>query len=90
MIKLKEMLIKEEVDKKELKSSIKEAIEAATKLNRALNNILNIFVRHHGDARKAMKDPLFIMVNKIINIRGKIKNFILGKIILISWGKNYD
>ena len=83
MIKLKEMLIKEEVEKKELKSSIKEAIEAATKLNRALNNILNIFVRHHGDARKAMKDPLFIMVNKIINIRGKIKN-------LYTLKKNFD
>jgi len=83
MIKLKEMLIKEEVDKKELKSSIKEAIEAATKLNRALNNILNIFVRHHGDARKAMTDPLFIMVNKIINIRGKIKK-------LYTWKKHFD
>ena len=71
------------VDKKELKSSIKEAIEAATKLNRALNNITNIFVRHHGDVRKAMTDPLFIMVNKIINIRGKIKK-------LYTWKKHFD
>ena len=80
MIKLKGV-IKEEVDKKELKKQVKIAIDALNKFSIAINEFVNIFVRHHKSARKAISDPVFLMINKIINIRGKINK-------LMAWKKH--
>ena len=80
MIKLKNMIIKEEVDRKELKNTLKDAIEGATQLSKALGNIITIFVRaHKNDARAVHEDPLFKVVNKIINIKGKINKIYVWK-----------
>ena len=82
MIKLKN-IITEEVDRKELKNTLNDAIEAGTALSKALGNIVNIFVRaHKSDGRAVHKDPLFIVVNKIINIKGKINK-------IYAWKKHF-
>ena len=80
MIKLKD-IIKEEVDKKELKKQVKIAIDALNTFSKEINEFVNIFVRYHKDARKAVSDPLFLMINKIINVRGKVNK-------LMAWKKH--
>ena len=47
------MLIKEEVDRNKLKNALSDAIDATDKLSKAVNEIMNIFVRHHQNARDA-------------------------------------
>jgi ABC-type phosphate transport system ATPase subunit len=81
MIKLKKMVIKEEVDKKELKKQVKIASDALNEFSKAINEFVNIFVRHHKDAGKAIKDPVFVMINRIINVRGKVNK-------LVAWKKH--
>jgi ABC-type phosphate transport system ATPase subunit len=80
MIKLKNIL-KEEVDKKELKKQVKIASDALDVFSKAINEFVNIFIRHHKDARKAINDPIFIMINKTINVRGKVNK-------LMAWKKH--
>ena len=80
MIKLKH-IINEEVDKKELKKQVKIAVDALNVFSKAINEFMNIFVRYHKDARKAISDPVFIMINRIINVRGKINK-------LVAWKKH--
>ena len=80
MIKLKN-IIKEEVDKKELKKQVKIAIDALNEFSKAINGFVNIFVNYHKDARKAINDPVFVMINKIINVRGKVNK-------LMAWKKH--
>ncbi len=75
MIKLKKLLIKEEVDRKELKQHLKDAIDATNNLSIAVNGFLNVFTRYHKDVRSALGDPLWVMVNKTINVRGKVNKF---------------
>ena len=82
MIKLKKMLIKEEVDRNKLKNAVKDAIDAADKLSKAVNEIMNIFVRYHQNARDAINDPLFKVINKTINVRGKVNK-------LLAWKKHF-
>ena len=81
MIKLKKMVIKEEVDKKELKKQVKIASDALNEFSKAINEFVNIFVRHHKNAGKAIKDPVFVMINRIINVRGKVNK-------LVAWKKH--
>ena len=78
MIKLKNIL-KEEVDKRELKKQVKIAIGALNEFSKAINEFVNIFVSHHKDARKAINDPIFIMINKTINIKGKVNKLMAWK-----------
>ena len=80
MIKLKH-IIKEEVDKRALKKQVKIAIDALNEFSKAINEFINIFVRYHNDAGKAVKDPVFVMINRIINVRGKINK-------LVAWKKH--
>ena len=80
MIKLKN-IIKEEVDKTELKKQVKIAIDALNEFSKAINEFVNIFVRYHKDARKAVSDPIFLMINKIINLKGKVNK-------LMAWKKH--
>ena len=80
MIKLKNIL-KEEVDKNELKKQVKIAMDALNTFSKAINEFINIFVRYHKDARKAINDPIFIMINKTINVRGKVNK-------LVAWKKH--
>ena len=82
MIKLKNMLIKEEVDRKDLKSALSDAIDATDKLSKAVNELLNIFVRHHQNVRDAIGDPLFKVINKTINLKGKVNK-------LLAWKKHF-
>ena len=82
MIKLKNIL-KEDVDKNELRKQVKIAIDALAEFSKAINEFINIFVRYHKDARKAINDPIFIMINKTINIRGKVNK-------LMAWKKHLD
>ena len=81
MIKLKKMVIKEEVDKKELKKQVKIAIDSLNEFSKAINGFVNIFVSHHKDAKKAINDPVFVMINRIINVRGKVNK-------LVAWKKH--
>ena len=76
------MLIKEEVDRKELKQHLKDAIDATNNVSIAVNEIMNIFVRYHQNARDAINDPLFKVINKTINIRGKVNK-------LLAWKKHF-
>ena len=78
MIKLKNLL-KEEVDKNELKKQVKIAIDALNEFSKAINEFVNIFVSHHRDARKAINDPLFLMINKTINVKGKVNKLMAWK-----------
>ena len=86
MIKLKN-IIKEEDDKyfkvrqRELKKQVKIAIEALNVFSKAINEFVNIFIRYHNDAGKAVKDPVFVMINRIINVRGKVNK-------LVAWKKH--
>ena len=82
MIKLKKLLIKEEVDRKELKQHLKDAIDATNKLSTAVNGFLNVFTRYHKDVRSALGDPLWIMINKTINVKGKVNK-------LLAWKKHF-
>ena len=82
MIKLKKMLIKEEVDRNKLKRALKDAIDATDKLSKAVNELLNIFVRHHKNVRDAIGDPLFKVINKTINLKGKVNK-------LLAWKKHF-
>ena len=73
MIKLKKLLIKEEVDRKELKDALDDSIDAANKLSKSLSEFVNIFARaYKGDMGSMMKDPLFKFIMKNINAKGKI------------------
>ena len=78
---LNEKVYNEEVDKKELKKQVKIAIGALNEFSKAINEFVNIFVSHHKDARKAINDPIFIMINKTINVRGKVNK-------LMAWKKH--
>ena len=80
MIKLKNIL-KEDVDKNELRKQVKIAIDALAEFSKAINEFINIFVRYHKDARKAINDPVFVMINRIINVRGKVNK-------LVAWKKH--
>ena len=82
MIKLKKLLIKEEVDRKELKQHLNDAIDATNNLSIAVNGFLNVFTRYHQDARTALGDPLWVMINKTINVRGKVNK-------LLAWKKHF-
>ena len=82
MIKLKKLLIKEEVDRKELKQHLKDAIDATNNLSKAVNGLLNVFTRYHKDVRAALGDPLWVMINKTINVRGKVNK-------LLAWKKHF-
>ena len=82
MIKLKKLIIKEEVDRKELKQHLKDAIDATNNLSMAVNGFLNVFTRYHGDVRSALGDPLWIMINKTINVKGKVNK-------LLAWKKHF-
>ena len=86
MIKLKNIL-KEEVDKKELKKQVKIASDALDVFSKAINEFVNIFIRHHKDARKAINDPIFIMINKTINVRGKVNKLMAWKKHLANLGR---
>ena len=82
MIKLKKLLIKEEVDRNKLKNALKDAIDATDKLSKAVNGFLNVFTRYHQDARTALGDPLWVMINKTINVKGKVNK-------LLAWKKHF-
>ena len=82
MIKLKKLLIKEEVDRKALKQHLKDAIDATNNLSIAVNGFLNVFTRYHKDVRSALGDPLWVMINKTINVRGKVNK-------LLAWKKHF-
>ena len=72
MIKLKNIL-KEEVDKKELKDALSDSIEAVNTLSKSLSEFVNIFARaYQGDMGALMKDPLFKFIMKNVNAKGKI------------------
>jgi|TARA_R100001244_G_C5109594_1_gene120831 hypothetical protein len=82
MIKLKKLIIKEEVDKKKLKNALKNVAEANVVLIKALSEFFEIFTRHHGTAQAGISDPMFLMINKIINLKGKINK-------LYAWKKHF-
>ena len=81
-MKLKD-LIKEEVDRKELKDALDDSIEAVNVLSKSLSEFVNIFARaYQGDMGALMKDPLFKFIMKNINTKGKINK--LG-----AWKKHF-
>ena len=82
MIKLKKLIIKEEVDKKKLKNALKNVAEANVVLIKALSEFFEIFARHHGNVQAGISDPMFLMINKIINLKGKINK-------LYAWKKHF-
>ncbi len=86
MIKLKN-IIKEEVDKDELKRQVKVTLRALTEFSRAINEFVNIFVRYHKDVKTAIKDPVFIMINKTINVKGKVNKLVAWKKHLVNLDK---
>ena len=71
--------MKEEVDKRELKKQVKIAIDALNEFSKAINGFVNIFVRYHKDAKKAINDPLFLTINKTINVKGKVNKLMAWK-----------
>ena len=72
MIKLKKLL-KEEVDRKELKDALDDSIEAVNVLSKSLSEFVNIFARaYQGNMGDLMKDPLFKFIMKNVNAKGKI------------------
>ena len=82
MIKLKK-LIKEEVDKQQLKDALADSIDAANNLSKSLSEFVNIFARaYKGDMGSMMNDPLFKFIMKNINAKGKINK--LG-----AWKKHF-
>ena len=70
-----------EVRQRELKKQVKIASDALNVFSKAINEFVNIFVRYHNDAGKAVKDPVFVMINRIINVRGKVNK-------LVAWKKH--
>ena len=73
MIKLKKILLKEQVDKKELKNALADSIEAVNVLSKSLSEFVNIFARaYQGNMGDLMKDPLFKFIMKNVNAKGKI------------------
>ena len=86
MIKLKNIL-KEEVDKRELKKQVKIVSDALDVFSKAINEFINIFVRYHKDAKKAINDPVFVMINRIINVRGKVNKLMAWKKHLANLGR---
>jgi len=83
MIKLKNILIKEEVDRKQLKDALADSIDAADKLSKSLSEFVNIFARaYQGNMGDLMKDPLFKFIMKNINAKGKINK-------LYAWKKHF-
>ena len=82
MIKLKK-LIKEEVDKQQLKDALGDTIDAANALSKSLSEFVNVFARSYkGDMGSMMNDPLFKFIMKNINAKGKINK--LG-----AWKKHF-
>ena len=72
MIKLKKLL-KEEVNRKELKDALDDSIEAVNVLSKSLSEFVNIFARaYQGNMGDLMKDPLFKFIMKNVNAKGKI------------------
>ena len=83
MIKLKKILLKEEVDKKELKAALADSIEAVNVLSKSLSEFVNIFARaYQGNMGDLMKDPLFKFIMKNVNAKGKINK-------LYAWKKHF-
>ena len=82
MIKLKNMIIKEEVDRNKLKNAVKDAIDATDKLSKAVNGFLNVFTRYHQDVKSALGDPLWLMIDKTVNVKGKVYK-------LLAWKKHF-
>ena len=82
MIKLKKLLIKEEVDRKALKQHLEDAIDATNKLSKAVNGFLNVFTRYHQDVKSALGDPLWLMIDKTVNVKGKVYK-------LLAWKKHF-
>jgi len=83
MIKLKNILIKEEVDRKQLKDALADSIDAADKLSKSLSEFVNIFARaYQGNMGDLMKDPLFKFIMKNVNAKGKINK-------LYAWKKHF-
>ena len=73
MIKLKKILLKEQVDKKELKVALADSIEAVNALSKSLSEFVNIFARaYQGNMGDLMKAPLFKFIMKNVNAKGKI------------------
>ena len=82
MIKLKK-LIKEEVDREQLKDALGDTMDAANALSKSLSEFVNIFARSYkGDMGSMMNDPLFKFIMKNINAKGKINK--LG-----AWKKHF-
>ena len=82
MIKLKK-LIKEEVDRKQLKDALGDTMDAANALSKSLSEFVNIFARaYKSDIGGMMNDPLFKFIMKNINAKGKINK--LG-----AWKKHF-
>ena len=66
-------LIKEEVDRNELKDALADSITAANALSKSLSEFVNIFGRaYKGDVKAMMDDPLFKFIMKNVNAKGKI------------------
>ena len=66
-------LIKEEVDREELKDALGDTMDAANALSKSLSEFVNIFARaYKGDVKSMMDDPLFKFIMKNVNAKGKI------------------
>ena len=88
MIKLKKILLKEQVDKKELKNALADSIEAVNVLSKSLSEFVNIFARaYQGNMGDLMKDPLFKFIMKNINAKGKINKLGAWKKHLAKLGR---
>ena len=88
MIKLKKILLKEQVDKKELKNALADSIEAVNALSKSLSEFVNIFARaYQGNMGDLMKDPLFKFIMKNINAKGKINKLRAWKNHLAKLGR---
>ena len=88
MIKLKKLLIKEEVDKQQLKDALADSIDAANNLSKSLSEFVNIFARaYQGDMGALMKDPLFKFIMKNVNAKGKINKLGAWKKHLAKLGR---
>ena len=87
MIKLKKLL-KEQVDKKELKVALDDSIEAVNVLSKSLSEFVNIFARaYQGNMGDLMKDPLFKFIMKNVNAKGKINKLGAWKKHLAKLGR---
>ena len=85
---IKEELLKEQVDKKELKDALDNSIEAVNVLSKSLSEFVNIFARaYQGNMGDLMKDPLFKFIMKNVNAKGKINKLGAWKKHLAKLGR---